>query len=44
MDRMSFGLALAGILAFGGRGAVPAVQERAATAQVPAPAVTPEKP
>lgn len=38
MDRMSFGLALAGILAFGGWGAVPTVQEPAATAQGPAPA------
>jgi HEAT repeat protein len=37
MDRMSFGLALAGILAFGGGwDAGPAVPERAATVQVPA--------
>ena len=36
MDRISFGLGLAGILAFGG--AVPAIQERAATAQDPAAA------
>src|SRR5438874_381863 len=36
MDRMSLGLALAGVLAFGGWGAVPAIQERAATAQDPA--------